>query len=168
MRTRWWLLVAAYVAVLFAMQPRLGFVVDAAKERWGVPAFEWTMLAAAVAAGLLFVALAMRIWRTASRADRMLLVAVAALYVVGVSLLDIPQERLHYVEYGLLAGLVYFACRRDLKRNMSVWIAGSAVGTAVLRLARRAPQRAGGSSRHAGERSGNRGRETHQTFTTAC
>jgi len=98
MRTRWWLLVAAYVAVLFAMQPRLGFVVDAAKERWGVPAFEWTMLAAAVAAGLLFVALAMRIWRTASRADRMLLVAVAALYVVGVSLLDIPQERLHYVE----------------------------------------------------------------------
>jgi len=40
----------------------------------------------------------MRIWRTASRADRMLLVAVAALYVVGVSLLDIPQERLHYVE----------------------------------------------------------------------
>ena len=126
MRTRWWLIVAAYVAILFAMQPRLGFVVDAVKERWGVPAFERAMLAAAVAAGLLFVALVTRIWRAASRTDRMLLVAVAVLYVVGVSLLDIPQERLHYVEYGLLAGLVYFACRRDLKRNMSTWQAAFA------------------------------------------
>jgi len=121
MRGRWWLGVAVYVVVLFAMQPRLGFAVDAVKERWGVATFERTMLAAAVAAGLFFAALALRAWRTATTVDRLLLVAVVALYTLGVSLLEVPQERLHYAEYGLLAGLIYFACRRDLGRGMGKW-----------------------------------------------
>jgi len=121
MRGRWWLLVATYVVVLFAMQPRLGFAVDAFKERWGQATFERTMLAAAVTAALLFAATTLRIWRVATRTDRLLLVAVVAFYGVGVSLLEVPQERLHYVEYGLLAGFVYFACRRGLERSMSSW-----------------------------------------------
>lgn len=126
MRNRWWLLVAAYVVALFAMQPRLGFVVDAFKEQWGAATFERTMLAAAVVVGLLFATMAQRIWSTATRADRLILIAVVALYVVGVAMLDIPQERLHYVEYGLLAGLIYFACRRDPKLSMGGWQAALA------------------------------------------
>jgi hypothetical protein len=107
------MLVAGYVVALFAMQPRLGFVVDAIKERWGVRAFEQVMLAAAVGAGLAFALVAWRLWRRASQLDRGLLLVAAALYVVGTALLEIPQERLHYVEYGLLAGLIYVVCRRE-------------------------------------------------------
>ncbi len=123
---RWWLLVVAYVGLLFAMQPRLGFVVDDLKGRWGVPAFERVMLAVAVLAGLLFVALTLRIWRAAASTDRMLLVAAMALYAVGASLLEVPQERLHYIEYGALAGLAYFACRRGTAGGMTVWQAALA------------------------------------------
>jgi len=125
-RRRLWLSVAAYVVLLFAMQPRLGFVVDELKERWGVPAFEGVMLAAAVAAGLLLVALALRVWSTAASSDRVLLVVAVALYGLGVSLLEIPQERLHYAEYGVLAGLVYFACRRGTTRDVAIWHAAVA------------------------------------------
>jgi hypothetical protein len=108
-----WTLVAAYVAALFALQPRLGFMVDAAKARWGEAAFAQGMLAVAVLGGLVFVALALRVWQRSGALDRALLVAVAALYVVGTALLDVPQERLHYLEYGLLAGLVYLAAQHQ-------------------------------------------------------
>ncbi len=120
-RRRWWFLVAAYVALLFAIQPRLGFLVDALKEAWGVPTFERVMLATTVVAGLLFATFALRLWRAATVTDRMLLGVAAALYAVGVSLLEVPQERLHYVEYGALAGLVYFACRRGCGQGLSTW-----------------------------------------------
>ena len=129
MKGRWWPLAAAYTAGLFALQPRLGFFVDAFKERWGAPAFERTMLAAVVVAGLLFAAIAARLWRAATGTERFVLMAVAVLYVVGVALLEIPQERLHYVEYGLLAGLVYFACRRDSGQGLTT---GQAAVAAIL------------------------------------
>ena len=120
-RRRWWLFVAIYVGLLFAMQPRLGFIVDGLKERWGVAGFERAMLAAAVAVGVLFVGLAARVWRLASSTDRLLLIGAGALYLLGVSLLEIPQERLHYMEYGTLAALVYFACRRATSWNPGIW-----------------------------------------------
>ena len=106
----WWTLVVAYVAALFALQPRLGFIVDAAKERWGDAMFARGMLTATVLAGLLFAVLVVRVWRQASATDRGLLLVVAGLYIVGVALLDVPQERLHYVEYGVLAALIHLGC----------------------------------------------------------
>jgi len=54
---------------------------------------------------------AWRLWRRASGFDRVLLVAVLVLYAGATAMLEIPQERLHYAEYGLLAGLVFFAAR---------------------------------------------------------
>ena len=106
---RWWVLVAVYTAVLFAVQSRLGVLVDALKERWGVPAFETFMLAVALAAGAVFLVLAWRLWSRAGSTDRGLLILAAIGYALGIGILEVPQERLHYVEYGLLAGLVYFA-----------------------------------------------------------
>jgi VanZ family protein len=123
---RWWLATGAYVALLFAMQPRLGFVVDALKARWGVPVFEQAMLAAVVIAGIGFLAIVWPVWRRARAADRVLLVAVVGLYILGVTFLEIPQERLHYVEYGVLAGLIYGGCREE---RVGV---GGAVGIAIL------------------------------------
>lgn len=107
----WWAAAAGYVALLFSLQPRLGFWVDAAKERWGVPTFELVVLLAVVATGLLLAMLAWWLWRRADPFDRVLLLAVLVLYAGATALLEIPQERLHYAEYGVLAGLIFFAAR---------------------------------------------------------
>lgn len=107
----WWAAVATYTVVLFAVQSRLGFLVDALKERWGVPGFERVMLVAALGVGAVFLVLAWRLWSRAAGGDRGLLVVAAIGYGVGIGILDVPQERLHYVEYGLLSGLIYFAAR---------------------------------------------------------
>ena len=103
----WWGLVAIYVAVVFAAQPYLGFAVDALKARWGEAGFA---TAVSALAGLVAVAVALAalpLIRAATRTERLVLATGAMLYVVGVATLDIPQERLHYAEYGLLSGLVF-------------------------------------------------------------
>lgn len=105
----WWALVAVYVVVLFAVQPRLGFAVDAFKARWGDAALERTVWVLAGVAALAVVAALGLVWRSASPLDRLLIVGGLVLYGVGVLALEIPQERLHYVEYGVLAGLLYGA-----------------------------------------------------------
>lgn len=103
----YWALVGLYVAVLFSLQPRLGFWVDAFKERWGDQALDRTAWAAAAVAAVAVLALVARAWRGALASERAVFVVAMLLYAVGVWLLDTPQERLHYFEYGLLAALVY-------------------------------------------------------------
>ncbi|NKB86887.1 MAG: hypothetical protein GKS06_01525 [Acidobacteria bacterium] len=127
----WWTVVVVYTVVLFAVQSRLGFLVDALKERWGLQVFEAIMLGASLAAGLGLAALAWRVWQRADSGDRWILVGVMAGYAVGSAILEVPQERLHYVEYGLLAGLIYCAGRAQ---GLSTGTAGIAalVGTSGL------------------------------------
>jgi len=104
---KYWIVVAGYVALLFSLQPRLGFWVDAFKARWGVPALEnTTWVASALTAGVL-IALLRRSWHGSLASERAVFVAALVLYGVGVILLETPQERLHYVEYGLIAALIY-------------------------------------------------------------
>lgn len=103
----WWAFVAAYVVALFAAQPRLGFAVDAFKARWGDAALERTVWVAAGLAAAVLVGALVRLWRVARPAERLLVLAGVGLYGIGVLALEIPQERLHYVEYGVLAGLLY-------------------------------------------------------------
>lgn len=103
----WWGLVVVYVFGLLAVQPFLGFAVDAFKARWGEAALERTVwVAAALAAAAVLAGLAW-FWGAARPLERVLVIAGLALYAVGVAVLEIPQERLHYVEYGMLSGLVY-------------------------------------------------------------
>lgn len=103
----YWRLVGLYVLLLFGVQPFLGLGIDAFKERWGEAALAWTVWVAAglaAAAGLAGLA---RVWRAATRLERLVLAIGLAAYGAGVLELEIPQERLHYLEYGLLAALVY-------------------------------------------------------------
>ena len=103
----WWGLVALYVAVVFAAQPYLGFAVDALKARWGEAGLATAVSALAGAVALAVALAALPLIRTATRTERLVLAIGAMLYVGGVATLDIPQERLHYAEYGLLAGMVF-------------------------------------------------------------
>lgn len=103
----WWLLVALYVAALFAVQPWMGFAIDAFKARWGELALERTVAVVAGLSALALLAGLARSWRTATAGERALVAVGLVLYALGVLSLEIPQERLHYLEYGLLAAVVY-------------------------------------------------------------
>jgi hypothetical protein len=63
--------------------------------------------AVAVLGAIVVLAALSRIWRAATAVERIVLVIGLVAYGVGVAGLAIPQERLHYLEYGLLAALVY-------------------------------------------------------------
>lgn len=129
----WWLAAAGYVAVLFAVQPWLGFAVDTLKERWGERAFALGVTGAAVLGGAALALAAVRLLRSATAGEIALLALVAALYGVGVASLSIPQERLHYLEYGLLAAILYagVAARGD---HWPGWRAGLAALAATVFL----------------------------------
>lgn len=103
----YWVMVAAYVVLLFSLQPRLGFWVDAFKARWGVAALGIATWVASALTAVVLVALLGRLWQGALASERAVFVAALVVYGIGVVLLDTPQERLHYVEYGLIAALIY-------------------------------------------------------------
>lgn len=52
-----------------------------------------------------------------------LLFLVVAGYFLGMTLLPIPEERLHFVEYGVLAFLIYRALILDLRAGQSFLVA---------------------------------------------
>lgn len=124
----YWSLVAGYVALLFALQPRLGFWVDAFKERWGPDTFDLTTAVVSAAGGLAVAALLVRAWQSATRLERGILVLAGVLYGFGVAALDIPQERLHYLEYGLLSGLICFGLQEGGTRP---WWQAALAGTII-------------------------------------
>ncbi len=103
----YWAGVAAYIGGLFAVQPRLGFWVDAFKERWGDAALGNVATLVVAVGGALAVVLLARVWAVTTAGERALLALGLVLYVLGTWWLDIPQERLHYIEYGGLAALMY-------------------------------------------------------------
>jgi hypothetical protein len=104
---------------LFAVQPYLGFWVDAIKERWGDGALATAVTAVGGLFAVLVAAYALRLLKAATAAERAALVAAAVLYVLGVTALEIPQERLHYVEYGVLAALVFLGLQGG--RRSGAW-----------------------------------------------
>lgn len=124
----WWLLVGLYVAVVFSAQPYLGFAVDALKGRWGEGGFAAAVSTLAAAVAVAIAVAALPLVRAATRTERLVLAIGAVLYVVGVATLEIPQERLHYAEYGLLAGLVFAGLQGS--RHNAVW--QTALATIVL------------------------------------
>ena len=52
-----------------------------------------------------------------------LLFLVMAGYFLGMTLLSIPEERLHFIEYGVLAFLIYRALIPDFKNGLSYFAA---------------------------------------------
>lgn len=106
---RAWGAVGGYVFLLLAVQPRLGFAVDAFKARWGERTLDRTAYLVAAAAALALALAGARWWRLTTAGERAAAAAALLAYAWGVAALEVPQERLHYLEYGLLAALVYRA-----------------------------------------------------------
>ena len=125
--TPYWIATATYTLVLFATQPFLGYGIDAFKARWGEDGLERSVTAVLVASAALLALLLFRAWSRGSWQERAVLFASLLLYGLGTRSLEIPQERLHFLEYGLLAGLVYVG----LSTRMRGWLRPAAASLLV-------------------------------------
>jgi hypothetical protein len=102
-----WILVTLYVVVLLSAQSFLGYGIDFFKATWGEAALNRTAYVLVASGGLFMVVLGTRLWRLTTVRDRCLIALSLLLYAAGTMTARFPQERLHYVGYGLLAGLLY-------------------------------------------------------------
>lgn len=107
----YWTLVFAYVVLLLSAQSFLGYGIDFFKETWGETALNRTAYVLVALGGLVVLAFGSRLWRLTTTRDRWLIALSLSLYAVGTMTARFPQERLHYVGYGLLAGLLYAGWR---------------------------------------------------------
>lgn len=115
--SRYWYGVAAYVVTLLSIQPFLGFGVDMIKERWGEATLDGVGYAGGALGAILVVWILSITWTRQSAAQRLSMSAGLLAYAVGVVLVRYPQERLHFLEYGLLAGLLYAGLLGDRPRR---------------------------------------------------
>lgn len=135
-RDRYWPAVVGYVLALLAVQPFLGYGVDWWKETLGETSLEVTAyVAVAVGAGAI-LAVAARVAARTRAVERLWLVVALALYGAGTMTAGAPQERLHYLGYGLMAAMFYVGLR-DHTASLTVSrhaFAGALVGGSAIGL----------------------------------
>jgi hypothetical protein len=115
---RYWAGVGVYVVVLLTIQSVMGFGIDKFKELWGEGALEVVAYAfvAAGASGMVWTG--WRVWSRCSVAERVWIGIGVLVYGAGTLSARYPQERLHYLGYGLLAALLYFGFARDREARL--------------------------------------------------
>lgn len=101
---RLWLLVAGVVLVIYASAYFVVFLLDALRARGLLAATIWGGVVVAAAAALAFLVRA-----RPGRWEVALLAAAAGAYLLLLRHLQIIQERIHLIEYGLVGGLAYAA-----------------------------------------------------------
>ncbi|MGD8327902.1 MAG: VanZ family protein [Acidobacteriota bacterium] len=128
-RRRYWTWVALYVVVLLSIQSAMGYGIDLFKELWGEVALSVVayIIAALGAAGAVWIG--WRAWARCTVGERIWIVVALLAYGAGTLTARYPQERLHYLGYGLLAGLLYVGFARD--RMPLAWAAALLTGWAI-------------------------------------
>ncbi len=46
---------------------------------------------------------------------------ISCLYGLIIYIVDVPEEQVHFIEYGILSGLIYIALTLDIHNNISVY-----------------------------------------------
>jgi|TARA_B100000959_G_scaffold281382_1_gene345313 hypothetical protein len=105
-RQYWWG-VTLYIVVLLLSQSMMGLGIDKFKELWGVSALEVVSYSIVVlgAAGVGWA-----VWKVLARCttgERVWILIALVAYGIGTWAARSPQERLHYLGYGLLAILLH-------------------------------------------------------------
>lgn len=135
----YWTGAGIYVVALLLTQSVMGLGIDKFKELWGVPALEVVayIIVAAGAAGVVWAG--WKVWARCAVSERAWIAAALVAYGVGTFSARAPQERLHYLGYGLLAMLLYVGFARDrgepgkrpaLIPALSTLVVGSLIGFA--------------------------------------
>lgn len=129
----YWTGVAAYIVLLLAMQSVMGLGIDKFKELWGVETLEVVayLIVFAGAAGVLWTG--WKVWARCSVAERAWIGVALLLYGFGTFNARSPQERLHYLGYGLLAMLLYVGFARLSETDAEAGVGSAfAPGAAAL------------------------------------
>lgn len=135
-RQYWWS-VGIYIVVLLLSQSIMGLGIDKFKELWGVWTLEVVSYSIVVlgAVGVGWVG-----WKVSTRcttSERAWILIALVAYGIGTFVARSPQERLHYLGYGMLAILLHrgFVCGHGKSRKGStlvlasgVFLAGSSIG----------------------------------------
>ena len=108
----YWSVVALYVVVLLSTQSVMGLGIDKFKELWGVGALEVVAYLIVAAGAAAVVWASARVWARCRAGERAWIVLALLLYGFGTFNARNPQERLHYLGYGLLAVLLYVGFAR--------------------------------------------------------
>ncbi|MBN1424246.1 VanZ family protein [Candidatus Fermentibacteria bacterium] len=100
-----WVVLIAYSALILATLSLVRALRDLVVERWGERGFSLAVWALFALVGILFLAWVIRqsVLRSVGRAALLLLACTAYAYML--LRLDLAVERLHYIEYGLVAVL---------------------------------------------------------------
>jgi hypothetical protein len=91
----------------------MGWGIDLFKELWGVGALEVVAYALVAVGAAAVLWLGSRVWTRCTLAERAWIAVALVAYGVGTMSARNPQERLHYLGYGMLAALLYVGFARD-------------------------------------------------------
>lgn len=132
-RTARWIAVTCWVAAIFATVPIAESIQGAVAERFGRDAFFVLAISIAVAVTAVLLVRGRRSFAmTASRAG--VLITIAVLFVAAtLRLSTVPEEAIHFVEYGVLGVLVYRALAPDCE-NLLVYPTALMVCASVAQL----------------------------------
>ncbi len=119
----------------------MGYGIDGFKQLWGEDALEVVASLIVVAGGLAVLWAGTKIWARCTGVELASIALGLALYGAGTFTARYPQERLHYLGYGLLSILLYIGFRRSrgadsgrasaLRSTLFAAAAAVALGTAV-------------------------------------
>ncbi len=110
---RYWLAAAAYTVSLLLTQSVMGYGIDGFKALWGEDALEVVAYLIVGAGAFIVVAAGWRLWGRCSPGERAWVAVALVLYGAGTLTARYPQERLHYLGYGVLAVILYVGFARD-------------------------------------------------------
>ncbi|HSN54678.1 MAG TPA: VanZ family protein [Candidatus Sulfomarinibacteraceae bacterium] len=128
--TRRWLAVSVWIAVIYTAIPFVRALREWFVGRWDEALIAWAVAAALVAAAALAVALARR--APALRPGGLLWIAgvTAILLLWTYHLRHRPEEAVHFLQYGVLA-LLLFRALRPIVPDATVFLAGAIAGSLV-------------------------------------
>jgi VanZ family protein len=109
---RYWTGVGAYVFLLLLVQSVMGLGIDKFKELFGTGTLEVLAYAIVAAGASGVVWTGWKVWGRCSAGDRAWIGLALLIYGAGTLSARNPQERLHYLGYGLLAALLYVGFAR--------------------------------------------------------
>lgn len=125
----YWTTVGAYTVGMLLIQSFMGYGIDWFKANLGEALLDATAYGLVGIGAVAGVAVGWRLWPRTRTLERLWLGGALLLYGAGTLTARYPQERLHYLGYGILAWLVYFGLAgRTRHAVVFTALGGSAVG----------------------------------------
>ncbi len=126
-----WLAVTVWITTIYAAIPFVRTLREAFAIRWPVQFLAFAVMAIVAAAAAVTLVVSQRRRHSIRWADVAWLAGIATVLIVWTrSLMERPEEAIHFLEYGVLGVLLYRALRLQID-DPGVFVAGALLGTIV-------------------------------------